>query len=103
MKKSITALACATLLAVSLGALTVETSAQTSPQFAGPATAAPTLHKKKAHAKPGAKASAHAHMKAKAKAAHKVKKSKKSKKSGKSKKLKVSKFKARKAKTHKTM
>ena len=100
MKKSVTALACAALLAFSLSTLTVETSAQTTPQFDNPAAAAPKLHKKKAHAKPGAKVKSRASAKAKAKASGKTKKSKKSHQA---KKAKAGKSKMKKAKAHKVM
>jgi flagellar motor protein MotB len=90
MKKSVTSLACAALLAFSLSTLTAETNAQASPQFDSPAAAAPKLQKKKANAKPSAKVKSSASVKAKAKASGKAKKSKKSSH-------------AKKAKAHKVM
>ncbi|TXT40452.1 MAG: hypothetical protein FD135_1232 [Comamonadaceae bacterium] len=66
MKKSISALACASLLALTLSATSFTASAQTTPQFDSPAAAAPKPVKKKAQAKPRAKAKAKAQAKAKA-------------------------------------
>ncbi|BCO25457.1 hypothetical protein MIZ03_0317 [Rhodoferax lithotrophicus] len=96
MKKSLTALACAALFAVSLFTPMREVSAQTTPQFDSPAAAAaPKPHKKKVHAKTGAKVKAA--KASKTKVAGKVKKTKKNKK------IKTGKTKAKRTKAHKTL